>query len=175
MEAAGRKRLPHLPELCAGAVIIVAVWLLIDRQGGGYMLPGAIIGLFSAAAFAAFGVGSKTLGGALHPVTVSLCQNLVVAIILAPLLPFFPPAPVHARDILLLIALGVVATALMHQLYFYALRRLSASTCSGFAALEPVYAILLAALIFGDPVTGRVIVSMALIIAASLTLLRREG
>lgn len=63
----------------------------------------------------------------------------------------------------------------MHQLYFYALNRLSAATCGGFVALEPVYAILLAALFFGEPVTGWVAVSAALIVGASFALLRLEG
>lgn len=59
-------------------------------------------------------------------------------------------------------------------LYLYALQRISASTCSGFIALEPVYAISFAALLFGDPVTPWIMVSMALIIGASLILLRIE-
>jgi drug/metabolite transporter (DMT)-like permease len=64
-----------------------------------------------------------------------------------------------------------VNTAVMLQLYLYALQRISASTCSGFVALEPVYAILLAALIFHEPVTLWIV----LIVGASLTLLRLEG
>jgi drug/metabolite transporter (DMT)-like permease len=70
--------------------------------------------------------------------------------------------------------LGVVTTALMHQLYLFALARLSATTCSGFVALEPVYAVVFAALLFGEPVTVWVALSGALIVGASLTLHKRD-
>lgn len=82
-----------------------------------------------------------------------------------------PPSPAAA---LALGTLGVVNTAVLLLLYLYALQRISASTCSGFIALEPVYAISFAALLFGDPVTPWIMVSMALIIGASLILLRIE-
>jgi drug/metabolite transporter (DMT)-like permease len=54
------------------------------------------------------------------------------------------------------------------------LRRISPSTASGFIALEPVYAIVFAALFFEEPVTPWIAVSIVLIIGASLTLLRLE-
>jgi drug/metabolite transporter (DMT)-like permease len=71
-------------------------------------------------------------------------------------------------------ALGVIGTALTHQLYLFALRRLPASVCGGFVTLEPVYAILFAALLFGEQVQPMVLVSAALIIGASLLLLRNS-
>ena len=70
--------------------------------------------------------------------------------------------------------LGVVTTAFMHQLYLFALKRLSATTCSGFIALEPVYAIVFAAIFLGEPLTLWVVVSAALIIGSSIVLLRAE-
>jgi len=73
-----------------------------------------------------------------------------------------------------LMALGVFNTAVMLLLYLYALKRISANTCSGFVALEPVYAIVFAALLFNEPVTSWIVVSIILIIGASLTLLKIE-
>mgnify|MGYP003353173838 FL=1 len=67
----------------------------------------------------------------------------------------------------------MVATALMHQLYFFALKHLPASVCGGFVALEPVYAILFAALLFSDVVSPVVALSGALIVGASFLLLSR--
>jgi drug/metabolite transporter (DMT)-like permease len=83
--------------------------------------------------------------------------------------------PVHLEDWFWLGLVGIVNTAVMLQLYLYALQRISASTCSGFVALEPVYAILLAALFFHEPVTVWIVLSATLIVGASLTLLRLEG
>jgi drug/metabolite transporter (DMT)-like permease len=67
-----------------------------------------------------------------------------------------------------------VNTAVMLLLYLYALKRISANACSGFVALEPVYAIGFAAVLFGEAVTPWIIASIILILGASLTLLRFE-
>lgn len=62
----------------------------------------------------------------------------------------------------------------MFQLYLYALKRISATTCSGFIALEPVYAIIFAGLLFHEPITPLIVVSILLIVGASLALLKIE-
>ena len=62
--------------------------------------------------------------------------------------------------------LGIITTAVMHQLYLFALKRLTASTCSGFVALEPVYAILFAAVFFAEPVTWTILISGILIVTS---------
>jgi drug/metabolite transporter (DMT)-like permease len=98
----------------------------------------------------------------------------VIAALLIPFCTFAWPPPILPVQWLSLIMLGVVNTALMLQLYLYALRRLTPSTCSGFVALEPVYAILFAAQLFHEPITWWIVVSAALIVAASLILMKSE-
>jgi drug/metabolite transporter (DMT)-like permease len=174
MENLRRRQMPKPVELAIGAVIVIAVRLLVDVDFGAQdKLLGTAAGLASGCSFAWFGIASKRLGAVLAPLRASLYQNLVVTVALLPFL-FFTPPPVTLRDWALLAALGVIATALMHQLYFYALRRLSAATCSGFVALEPVYAILFAAALFAEPVTYKIGLSALLIVGASLMLLKLE-
>jgi drug/metabolite transporter (DMT)-like permease len=175
IEAWHRKRKPHLAEIGAGVAIVVAVGLLGDPQGGRGVWMGGAAGLLSAITYAWFWHISKHLGGVLSPHRVSFYQNIVIVGLLLPFLPFMPPAPVHVVDWGWLAMLGIVNTALMLQLYLYALKRISASVCSGFVALEPVYAILFAALIFHEPITIWIAISAALIIGASFTLLRLEN
>ena len=117
---------------------------------------------------------SRGLAREAHPVALSLRQNAVVALVLAPFLPFSPPAPHGAGDWIALAALGVVASALSHQFYFFALRRLPAVLCGAFISLEPIYAILMAAALFTQPIGPAVGASAALIVAASLLLLWRS-
>ena len=108
----------------------------------------------------------------LPTLTVSFYQNVTVFAILLGFLPFSRPFAHEINDWLFLAILGILTTAVMHQLYFYSLKRLSASTCSGFIALEPVYAILFAGLFFGDPVTTIVVVSGVMILAASFFIMK---
>jgi drug/metabolite transporter (DMT)-like permease len=174
IEALKNKRHLKIIEVAACIIIIIAVALLvkIDRVST-HVFRGTVSGLTSAVLFALFGVISKTLTNRLPTLTVSFVQNFIVCFVLLPFLPFTKPAPDEAVEWILLVMLGIVTTALMHQLYFYALKRLSASTCSGFVALEPVYAILFAAFFFSEPLTARVAISGVLILAASFLLFSR--
>lgn len=168
------RRRPSLLELGAGLAIILAVALLVDAKDSDAQLTGAIVGLGSALSFAVFGIKAQILTTEIQPLMVSLIQNLTVALCLTPTLVFSSQAPHTTTDWVCLMLLGVVTTALMHQLYLFALKRLSATTCSGFIALEPVYAIVFAAIFFGEPLTLWVLVSAALIIGSSIVLLRAE-
>lgn len=174
LEAARAGRRPTVLELGAAAAIVGAVAILVEVDSHGPKLSGAMAGLASAITFAFFGVVSKRLTSVMTPLVVSLLQNVTVVACLAPALLIAAPAPATTRDWFWLAVLGVVTTALMHQLYLFALTRLSATTCSGFVALEPVYAVAFAALLFGEPLTVRVVLSGALILGASLTLLKVE-
>ncbi|AFY00316.1 DMT family transporter [Bdellovibrio bacteriovorus] len=165
------KSWPNLIEIAAGAVIVIAVGMLVDVKAEGAKLFGTVIGLTSALAFAFFGVFAKSLTLYMRPITISFVQNIVVVVSMLPFLGFMGPAPERGSDWMWLVVLGVVTTALMHQLYLFALSRLSAKTCSGFIALEPVYAIAFAAILFGQPITLWVVVSGLMIIGASLALL----
>lgn len=174
VEAAQQRRLPTPAELAVGAVIVIAVALLVEPGGGERNITGAAVGLASGFTYALFWRVSQRLGSVMPPAGISLYQNGVVLALLTPLLLAAEPVPTRAFEWLSLIALGVFNTALMLQLYLFALKRISAGTCSGFVALEPVYAIVFAAVLFGEPVTPWIVVSIALILGASLVLFGME-
>jgi drug/metabolite transporter (DMT)-like permease len=174
VEAVLRRRLPRLAEVGVGFLIIIAVALLTGPGNGQGNIKGAVIGLSSAVTYALFWQVSQGLNRSLAPVTISFYQNAAAFLWFAPTLLFATPAPASGFDWLCLAALGVINTALMFQLYLYALKRISATTCSGFIALEPVYAIIFAGLLFQEPITPWIIVSIFLIVGASLALLKIE-
>lgn len=175
VEAMAQRRWPGLTELLAAVAIILAVALLLQPDSGGNeSVAGTLAGLASAVAYAFFWRVTQHVQQPLSPVSLSLVQNSLVFVLLLPALFYATPVPAGTTSWLALGALGVVNTAVLLLLYLYALQRISASTCSGFIALEPVYAISFAALLFGDPVTPWILLSMVLIIGASLILLRLE-
>jgi drug/metabolite transporter (DMT)-like permease len=175
LEATLKRRWPRFAQVGAGLVIVAAVFLLVDLTNeSASRLWGAGAGMASAITFAWFGVTSKKLGEDMSPLMISAAQNGVVALGLAPFLPLAASMPDEPAEWLWLALLGVLTTAVMHQLYFYALQRLSASTCSGFVALEPVYAIVFASIFFAEPLTLTVAASAMLTVGASFALLRSE-
>lgn len=166
-----QRKLPSALQISAGVVIMIAVALLVDLNEMGTVFYGALAGLASALLYAFFSIQSKDLIQKFSPLHVSFGQNSVVFLALLPILPFVSPAPALATDWLWLAVLGVVSTALMLQLFLFALARLSPAVCSGFVALEPVYAVAFAAIFFDEPLTIWVLVSGALIFGASMALL----
>lgn len=173
LQAARNKQLPSVAHLAAGLTIILAVAILAGpgRPETPGALAGAFIGLGSAALFAVFTLASQRLMVATAPVSLAFWQNLAAALVLAPFLPFLP-GPTTGTDWLALAALGIFGTVLAHQLFLFALTRLPAAACGAFVSMEPVYAILLAALLFSEPVGPGVAAGAALIVAASFLLLK---
>jgi drug/metabolite transporter (DMT)-like permease len=174
LEARRRRRRPLLVELLAGATIILAVSLLVAPTRGHAIALAALVGLGSAACYAVFWHLSGALSVRLPAIAICFYQSVVVALVALPALPLVAHGPGEPIQWLLLAWFGVVNTALAPLLYLFALRRLSASTCSGFVALEPVYAIVLAAALFHDPISARIVLSGLLIVSASYVLLRIE-
>jgi len=80
-----------------------------------------------------------------------------------------------ARDVGLLLALGVLCTALSHTLFIASLRTVTAHTASVVAALEPVYGIALAFVLLGEVPSARTLVGGALIVGAAVIATRRAG
>ncbi len=174
---AGRRRIwPKMAHIAAGFTIVLAVALLTGAGGGSHRLAGVAVGLVSAVTFSLFGFSSASLGETVSPLLISTWQNGVVALLVGPclLLPIAAPAPTHARQWILLAALGVVTTATTHQLYFYALQRLSAVACGGFMALEPIYTIIFASLLLGQSITPIIVLCATMILGASFVLSARE-
>lgn len=174
VEASYERRLPRPAEIVVGVIIIFAVGLLVEPSGGRGNLVGTVAGLVSGFSYALFWRASQRLDSLRSPTNLAFWQNSVVFVVLVPTLFVATPAPASAIEWVSLGALGTFNTAVMLLIYLYALKRISPSTCSGFIALEPVYAILFAALFFHEPVTPWIVVSVVLILGASFTLMRLE-
>lgn len=112
---------------------------------GTHVLLGALVGLALAPGISVFGLATQRLARETHSIPLVLFQNAMCALVLVPALAFVaPPSPTELFTIALL----------------------------GIVSLEPVYAIAFAAALFGEAIDAAVIVSAALIVGASLLLLR---
>src|SRR5207237_10886013 len=80
-----------------------------------------------------------------------------------------------ARDVALVILLGVFCTALAHTLFIASMLRISAHTASVVSTLEPVYGIGWAALLLREWPDFRTAAGGALIIGAALLASWRRG
>lgn len=146
-------------DLALGMASLPGIWLVVGGVPGD-MHAGILIGVVSAFFVAVFGTLNKRMVDAGDPLAVTALElgtGALVLTLLAPLMPHLLPAlagPLlalpSATDALWLVLLALACTLLPYALYLVALRHLSAFTAQLSVNLEPIYAIVLAALLFDE-------------------------
>ena len=151
----------------AGLVVIGLLVLVPEPNLDNRVVQGLAWGVLSGFSFALLAVSNRALAARRAPTAIAFWQNVCAAACLAPALALAPALP-DAREVALLLVLGVVCTALAHTLFIRSMRVLSAHTASVVAALEPVYGIALAAVLLDEVPDARTMLGAVLIVGAVL-------
>ncbi|AGE26713.1 MULTISPECIES: DMT family transporter [Pseudomonas] len=143
-----------------GLVLVTPDFNLASEATGGLLW-----GIASGLLFSLLSLNNRAGSGRVPAVQAALCQNVVVAVCL---LPVAAPglADVRAIDWLWIGLLGVFCTGLAHSLFVASLAVIKARTASVVFAMEPVYGITVAWLLFAETPTLRMLLGGALIIVA---------
>lgn len=153
---------------------IDVILVLISLLGTAFILPwdksspdlvGVIWGLLSGLSFALMTILNQRLVQGKYPMQIAFFQDLSAAVLLSPLLYFNWEQP-SLQDWLLLLLLGLVFTALSHSLFIAALRKVAARTAALVAALEPLYGIVAAFLLFAEKPAAYTLIGGTLILGA---------
>jgi drug/metabolite transporter (DMT)-like permease len=137
------------------------------------IVHGLAWGLVSGLTFALLAVMNRRWAAERPAADVALWQNLWAALVLAPLALVAGPLPdLGAREVGLLLVLGLACTALAHTLFIHALATITAHTASVIAALEPVYGIVLALVLLGEVPGWRTVAGAVLIVGAAIVATR---
>ncbi|MGY2290235.1 DMT family transporter [Pseudomonas sp. SDO528_S397] len=149
-------------------VVLVSVGLILvtpDFDLASEATGGLLWGVASGLLFSLLSLNNRASSGRIPAVQAALCQNVVVALCL---LPFAAPgvADVRALDWLWIGLLGVFCTGIAHSLFVASLAVIKARTASVVFAMEPVYGITAAWLLFGENPTLRMLMGGVLIIVA---------
>ncbi|MBW6516306.1 MAG: DMT family transporter [Candidatus Cloacimonetes bacterium] len=148
-------------------VSFIGIRLLIPRfELTDNILQGVIWGSLSGLLFAFLTLLNRKMVSYYRAGTVALYQNLIAFLVLLPFSLSILQQVNKIHDIIMLIVLGVVFTALSHTLFIYGLKIIKAKTASIIACLEPVYGILFAFLILSEIPEVRTIVGGMIIIGA---------
>ncbi len=149
------------------AVVVVAGLVLITPSFDvtNTLTQGMIWGVVSAIAFAVLSLLNRYYARTYPAITVSFYQQAFAAVCTLPLALQWQ-GTLSGRDLLLLIVLGVVFTALGQGLIVASLKHLRAQTTSVIFGLEPVYGTLLAWLLLGEVPALRTLLGGALILGA---------
>ncbi|MBV8761175.1 MAG: EamA family transporter [Deltaproteobacteria bacterium] len=150
-------------ELAIGALVVAAAALLMQVEL--HVTPaGFALGLGSALLAAIFGVLNGKLAHAEPPERLMLYELTAATIVVSAFVPWSFVVP-PAADVGWLAVLAVVCTVVPQVWIIYVLRTLSPFTVSVAVNLEPVYALILAALLFGETLSVRFYVAAAVLFA----------
>ena len=161
-ERIGRGEVVRLLMVTAGLVLVTPSFNLAD-QG----TTGLLWGLASGLSFGCLAVVNRRGAGQMTAVQVAFWQNVVVAVLVAPLTLWAGQAP-QASDWVYMALLGVLCTGLAQYLFVRALGGMNARSVGMIIALEPVYAIAVAWPLFGEQPSLRMLCGAALIVVATL-------
>jgi len=142
-------------DLAVGFAVVPAIYLTTSGLGQ-VELKGFMLGIASAVLLALFGVLNKRQIDQASPWVVTFLEMLgaltvmSVFIGMAGLLGYSTPIGPQSGDILLLVILAVGCTIVPFYLHLSAMKHISAYEIHLYYNLEPVYGLILAALILGD-------------------------
>lgn len=151
-------------------VVLVSVGLVLVTPGfdlASQATSGLLWAIFSGLTFALLSLVNRASASHVLAVQAALCQNLIVALCLLPWAASALPA-VSAVDWLWIALLGVFCTGLAHGLFVASLAVIKARTAAVVFAMEPLYGIGFAWLIFAETPTLRMLLGGTLIIVAIL-------
>jgi drug/metabolite transporter (DMT)-like permease len=157
----------HAVDVVRAALALVGVAILMPGiELNDRATQGVLWGIASGLTFALLSLLNRRFVRRNSSLTIALYQDLFAAVALLP----FALAewqPITIRDVLLLIVLGVLCTAVAHSLFIAGMHGVSARTASTIACLEPVYGTLLALLLLGDIPSLRTVFGGTLILSVA--------
>jgi drug/metabolite transporter (DMT)-like permease len=168
-ESAKGRRRPIAREFAAVSLVVVGLALLVPQfSWSSATVQGLAWGVASGLTFALLTLANRARVSRVGATPLALWQNAFAALWLVPVVVvMIPPIVPTSRDLMLVLILGVVCTALAHTMFIASMLRVSAQTASIVSVLEPVYGIVLAALLLGEIPNLRTLIGGGLIVSAA--------
>lgn len=161
---------PSRVQIFAALLILPGIYLLVPSFTlQNQTTLGVAWGVLAGATFALLSIANRWLGRSYASAMISLFQDGVAALVLLPtFLLIHSRAFLMPHELLILIILGVVCTALAHTLFITSMREITAQLASLLASLEPVWGIVFGVLLLGDIPTTITLLGGAIILFATL-------
>lgn len=148
-------------------ITLFGVALIIPKfELANNITQGVVWGTVSGFTFAILSILNRKLVKQYSSLTIAFYQDGTAMLALLPFL-FFTKLQIQFKDILLLILLGVLFTALAHSLFIKGLTNIKAQLASIIASLEPVYGIIFAFLFLSEIPALRTIMGGCVILGAT--------
>ena len=149
-------------------ICLVGVFLIVPRfSTEDTSFIGVLWGLLSGFTFAVLAVYNRKLTQSHSSLTLAFYQDFFATLFLLPFFLILKPV-IAGIDLLLLILLGTVCTAVSHSLFINGMKHIKAQTASLINALEPVYGILFAYIFLHEIPSLRTLIGGCIILASQV-------
>lgn len=154
-------------DIVIAIITLMGVALVVPKfKLGDNLTQGVLWGVLSSFTYAILSMLNRKYVKEYSSVVIAFYEQFVATLVLIPFLflikPIFKP-----MDILLLILLGIVFTAISHTLFINGLKSVKTQTAGIISSLEPVYGIIFALLIIGEVPTVREILGGIIILGTA--------
>jgi drug/metabolite transporter (DMT)-like permease len=151
------------------------VFLIVPRfDPADVVYQGVLWGLFSGLTFAVLALFNRRLSQKHSSLAIAFLEDLLATLFLCPFF-FIYRTPLTAKNLFLLIILGIICTAFSHTLFIKGMRFVRAQTASIISSLEPVYGIVLAFFLLREVPGFKTLLGGVIILASVILVSIREG
>jgi drug/metabolite transporter (DMT)-like permease len=157
-------------DIMVACITFLGVLIVIPKfELSNSMTQGVIWGLISGLTYGLLSLLNRRFVQDYSSITIALYEQLIASMVLIPFYIIQRPV-IMGEEILILILLGVVFTGISHSLFIHSLRYIKAQTAGIISTLEPVYGIVLAAILIREIpsikeiIGGGIILGMAFLI-----------
>ena len=155
-------------------IVVMGLILVIPAfDFSNHVTQGVLWGILSGLTFAFLSLLNRMHVGRHQPLAIAFYQLAFAALFSLPAALFSGASPA-SQDMLLLLALGVICTALAQLLFIGSLRHIKAQLASVTAGLEPVYGIVFAYLLLSEVPAPRTIIGGMMILGAVFAAMARQ-
>lgn len=155
-------------------LVVIGLVLVIPKfDVSHHVTQGIIWGVLSGLTFACLALLNRMHVGRYKPSIIAFYQHTFATLVNVPIVIFYSVHP-STHDIVLLLVLGVLCTALAQVLYIGSLKHIKAQLASITTGLEPVYAIIFATLLLHEVPTPRTFLGGLIILSAVFTSMFRK-
>lgn len=169
------KRARRRQEVVLGMVVTLGLILVVPSYDpGSHLFQGAIWGVISGASFALLQVYNKSYVTRYSGLVIAYYQNLWACLVILPFSGIWM-TELSLTEIGILALLGVGCTGFAHALYINSMKLVSAQFASVIAALEPVYGIAFALILFGESPGLKTLIGGAIILGVTIVASRQRN
>lgn len=131
------------------------------------MTVGIVIGMISSFSYAVLCLFNRYLSSSYHGSVVCFYEQMIATIVLLPAF-FIVKSSISSIDLIAIIFMGIVCTAIAHTIYINSLKKVKVQTAGIISGMESIYSIIFAFILLHETLNTKVLLGGLVILMTSL-------